>query len=178
MVALAILIFKDIRQGVTKGRSHHLVKLEFVVCTYILLTCLIYNFLLGNPFEASYWTSNRYNYIVHLFGPILFIGDFLLFSERGKLTKKTLLIMIYPYPYHYLAYIMIRSLVIEKQFTTFPKSLIVFPYFFLDCATLGNRGVALWVDILTMIFVVLGYLLKSIYDHMKKDAYSRLFKAM
>lgn len=136
MIALAVLTFKDLKKGITIGRSTHFVKLEFVVSTYILLTCLIYNFLLGNPFTAAYWTSNRYNYIVHLFGPILFILDFLLFSERGKITKKTpLLILIYPYCY--VAFIMIRSFFLEKQFTTFPKSLVVYPYFFLDRAKLG-----------------------------------------
>ena len=57
MIALAVLTFKDLKKGITIGRSTHFVKLEFVVSTYILLTCLIYNFLLGNPFTAAYRAS-------------------------------------------------------------------------------------------------------------------------
>ena len=101
-LGMMILLFvQTTRELLMKRESGHLLVVpQYLISIYILITCLIYNVLLGNPFSVSYWTRNSYNWIVHLAGPILFILDFFLFSKAGKLKKTTpLWIIIYPYIY-------------------------------------------------------------------------------
>lgn len=171
LIVMGLLTYftaKDIKNGATLGRSDHLVKAQFLTACYILITCLIYNLLLGNPFSVSYWTKNSYNWIVHLAGPLLFIADFFMFSERGRLSYRTpLYIMIYPYLY--VAFIMIRSFVLNSIYHgMIPKGYIVYPYFFLDLNSLGAGGLLMWIGILTVVFVTLAYVFYGLYNYHSK----------
>lgn len=145
-----------------------LTSLQCLASVWILITCLIYNTLLGNPFSIDYWTKNLHNPILHLFCPILFILDFLLFSKKN-IIKPFVPALCVTYPYIYILYIYIRSLHLKNLFTNaIPDSLVVYPYFFLDFDNLGISGVIRWVFILTIIFVSLGYLLLAIYTKLGK----------
>lgn len=55
-----------------KENAHSLVVPQYLISIYILITCLIYNVLLGNPFSASYWTRNSYKLVAKT--PCLAVG--------------------------------------------------------------------------------------------------------
>lgn len=164
---MMLLFVQTTRELLMKKESRHLLVVpQYLISIYILITCLIYNVLLGNPFSASYWTRNSYNWIVHLAGPILFILDFFLFSKAGKL-KKTTPLWIIIYPYIYVLFILVRGIMLNHTYHGhIPASYVVYPYFFLDVSHLGYSGVFLWVGILTIVFIALGYLFYAI-DRLK-----------
>lgn len=64
------------------------------------------------------------------------------------------LIMHVILPLIYVAFILIRALILGNSYSG-----TLYPYFFLNVERLGFGGVALWVIILVVIFIALGYIL-------------------
>jgi hypothetical protein len=113
----------------------------------ILVTLIIYNTLLGNMFDPTYWRVR--NVIMHLVGPMMVVIDFLLFNPKNNLKWRAILeSLILPYLY------VIVTLIIGL----FTNS---YPYFFLDVNNIGYSGVLGWVFILTLGFLVLSLALVS-----------------
>lgn len=173
-IVMSILLAGTIYTLITNKEAQlpGIVPLQFLTSIYILITCLIYNVLLGNPLSHAYWFTNSYNWIVHLAAPILFIIDFFLWSERGQL-KKTTPLFIMVYPYLYVAFIMVRSFHLSTLFAgKIPSSYIVYPYFFLDLKSLHWSGLLIWMGILTIVFISLGYLFYALYNYQEKNSFS------
>ena len=115
---------------------------RFVITIMILVTLIIYNTLLGNLFDPSYWRVR--NVIMHLVGPLMVVIDFLMFNPRNNLKWRVILdSLVLPYLY------VIITLIIGL----FTSS---YPYFFLDVNNIGYSGVLGWVFILTLGFLVLS----------------------
>lgn len=158
MMMFIINNIKLIKNGKTSGRQEKYITLEYGVSIWILITCLVYNVLLGSPFEASYWTTSLHNPILHLFGPIMFILDFFLFAKHGTIKNWSLMLSVV-YPYIYIAYIMIRGLILGNIYNgNIPQDFVVYPYFFLNVDELGYDGMLIWVAKLTVVFVGLGFI--------------------
>ncbi|MCV2231300.1 Pr6Pr family membrane protein [Acholeplasma manati] len=120
---------------------------RFVITIMILVTLIIYNTLLGNILDPTYWRVR--NVIMHLFGPMMVVIDFLLFNPKNNLKWRVILeSLILPYLY------VIVTLIIGL----FTNS---YPYFFLDVNNIGYGGVLGWVFILTLGFLVLSLALVS-----------------
>ncbi len=118
---------------------------RFVITILILVTLIIYNTLLGNMLEPSYWQVR--NVIMHLLGPILVVLDFLLFNPSNNLKWYAILYsLILPYLY----------VLVTLFIGVFTNS---YPYFFLDVNVIGYLGVFRWVLILTAGFLVLSAIL-------------------
>lgn len=118
---------------------------RFVITILILVTLIIYNTLLGDIFDPGYWRVR--NVIMHLVGPLLVVGDFLLFSKPNSIGWKAILYsLVLPYTY------VIVTLVIGL----FTHS---YPYFFLDVNDIGYIGVLGWVSVLTFGFIILSSIL-------------------
>ncbi|SDW33902.1 hypothetical protein SAMN04487759_11045 [Kandleria vitulina] len=155
--------YKDIKNKKTYGTSDDLIPLHFLAAIWILITSLVYNVLLSSPFTLTYWTSNLHNPILHLFGPILFILDLLLFSKR-KQVKSYVPLLCVTYPYIYIVLILARGSYLTNLYHgKIPQSYVVYPYFFLDVKHLGYLGVLRWVMILSVVFILLSYLMHFIY---------------
>jgi hypothetical protein len=120
---------------------------RFVITIMILVTLIIYNTLLGNMFDPSYWRVR--NVIMHLIGPIMVVLDFWLFNPKNNLKWRAILdSLILPYLY-------VTVTLIIGLFTN------SYPYFFLDVNNIGYGGVLGWVFILTLGFLVLSLALVS-----------------
>lgn len=92
------------------------------------------------------------NYIVHSIVPLLMIFDWLLFDPKGVFKKIDPFIWII-IPYVYLVF---AEILAATGYTFSGGSR--FPYFFIDSDLIGWNGVFLYVVVLTIFFIVLGYL--------------------
>ena len=162
--------YKDIKNKKMKGTSNDMIPFHFLAGIWILITSLVYNVLLSSPFTLSYWTDHIHNCILHLFGPILFILDLYLFSKR-KQVKTYVPLLCVTYPYLYIISILMRGRYLTGLYHgKIPHSYVVYPYFFLDVNHLGYLGVLRWVMILSVIFVLLGYVMHFIYSKTHNEA--------
>ncbi len=155
-----IWVIGRLAKGEKRGDDFPFTRIMFLASIWILITCLIYNFLLGDITSASYW-RNANNPILHLFGPIMFVVSYILFSKRRKL-KWWDPFLVLTFPYAYLAFIFIRAYMLGGVGDD------LYPYFFLDVSDLGVSGVAQWIAILTVIFVALGFVFVAINKGGKK----------
>lgn len=154
---------KRVKNGEKYGHNRKVRTLKFMTTIMILVTFLVYSILLGDPASVDFWTDLG-NLAKHVFAPVLFILDFFLFDEHGTVgifdPLKSVII-----PLIYVVYIFILGAAIDG---------FEYPYFFLDVNDIGYGGVVLWVLILLVVFIALGYLM-WLYDKlMKKDGKWRL----
>ena len=119
--------------------------IRFVITILILVTVIIYNTLLGNLFDPSYWRVR--NVIMHLVGPLLVVLDYMLFTKRNTVSWKAIgYSLVLPYAY------VVCTLIIGLFTHTYP-------YFFLDVNEIGYLGVLGWVFMLTIGFIFLSSML-------------------
>ena len=121
--------------------------LSVTVLLAMLVTGLIYSLVLvplnGNAPPLSDYT----NFSTHLLAPLLALGHFLFFSERGRLRIKGILAaMAYPIVY-WLIFVLIGG------------TIGFYPYFFMDPTRVGWTMLFVWFAALLAIFAVIGLLL-------------------
>ena len=133
---------------------------NFLCVILILVTFLVYNILLADENTVVQYFTSLSNMLLHVILPLMFILNWVLFYEHGKLKwHYPLLSMIMPLIY--VIFILIRA-----PFVTPGPDAVIYPYFFLDIGTLGWGGFALWVVVLLAVFVVIGYLIYAL-DRLK-----------
>ena len=167
MLALLLYTIRDYKKGEKYGLSASAPIFRFCVLIMILLTFLVANILLSNPFSAEYWT----NFIVVLLNlvlPVMFIVDYLLFSEHRTLNAFAPLYSVIM-PLIYFTFIMVRAEV------KLGSGDMAYPYFFLDASVLGYGTVLLYVLGLIFVFVALGYGVWA-YDKLVKDEKTQKLK--
>lgn len=130
-------------------------KFYFMSIIMILVTCLVYNFLLA---KSDYNSFGEYclaisNFCNHLILPIMFVVHWILFYEHGK-SKWYYPLLCVIIPLIYVLLIVIRALILGANYTG-----LKYPYFFLNVDKLGWGGFFGWVFALICIFVVLGYII-------------------
>lgn len=134
---------------------------KFMCMIMIMVTFFVYNILLAKDNGiVNYFTSIN-NLTMHVILPIMFVLDWILFYEHGK-TKWYYPLLSVVMPLVYVAFILIRGAIINHATVS-----IVYPYFFLNLDTLGWGGFSMWLSILIIAFVALGYLI-YMFDHIKQ----------
>ena len=158
VVTVIVLVdnVKRVKNGERTGHNKKVRTLKFMTTIMIMVTFLVYTILLGDPFSKEFWT-NLGNLTKHVFAPILFILDFFLFDEHRTVGVFDPLMSVI-IPLIYVVYIFILGAVI-KDFE--------YPYFFLDVNDIGYGGVAVWVVVLLVVFIAIGYLM-WLYDKLVK----------
>lgn len=132
--------------------------LKFISMTAILLTFFVFNLLLANAADrdpAQNFTVTSISFHVAL--PLMFVLDWLLFYEHPK-VRWTYPLYSTIFPLVYLAFVYVRAWAVGFD----PRVELLYPYFFLDLDEQGVAGVARWVLVLLVAFVVLGYLLMGV----------------
>lgn len=125
---------------------------KFLCVILIMVTFLVYNILLAKDKSASEYFTSLSNLLMHLILPVMFILDWILFYEHGKVKwYHPLLCTVMPLVY--VIFIVIRAAILKGT------DALLYPYFFLDADTLGWGGFFGWVSILVVIFVIIGYIL-------------------
>ena len=95
----------------------------------------------------------------HVVLPILYIADWFLFYERKKVMWYYPIASI-AFPLAYVIFLLIQAIILKFDSsiliptTTTP---LIYPYFFVNLDTQGVPGVLMWVGILAVAFVAVGF---------------------
>ena len=132
--------------------------LKFIGVLAILLTFLVFNFLLAGQLDRDPQANWRIASIsFHVILPIMYVLDWILFYEHKK-VRWFLPLASVVFPVLYVAFVYIRAAIVNFN----PEVPYLYPYFFLNLETLGVAGVAKWVLILFAGFIALGYIFYGI----------------
>ena len=144
---------------------------KFIGMLGILLTFLVFNIMLagaeGRDPQANWRIGSL---LFHVLLPIMYIVDWFLFYER-KQSKWYYPIASIGFPLAYVFFLLIQAIILGFDSsiliptTTTP---LIYPYFFVNIETLG-WGVLMWVGILLVAFVAVGYLFYGLDRLGKKD---------
>ena len=133
---------------------------KFIGMLGILLTFLVFNIMLAgaegrNP-QAN-WRVGSLTF--HVVLPIMYIADWFLFYER-KQSKWYYPIASIGFPLAYVIFLLIQACILGFDSsiliptTTTP---LIYPYFFVNIETQGVPGVLMWIAILSVAFVAMGF---------------------
>ena len=135
--------------------------LKFIGMLGILLTFLVFNIMLAGAEGRDPQSNWRVGSLIfHVVLPVMYIADWFLFYERKK-AKWYYPIASIAFPLVYVIFLLIQAVVLKFNSailiptTTTP---LIYPYFFVNLDTQGVSGVLMWIGILSVAFVVVGYL--------------------
>ena len=135
--------------------------LKFIGMLGILLTFLVFNIMLagaeGRDPQANWRVGSL---CFHVILPILYIADWFLFYERKK-CKWFYPVASIAFPLAYAIFLLIQAIILKFDSSILIPSTttpLIYPYFFVNLDTLGVSGVLMWIGILTVAFVAVGYL--------------------
>ena len=143
-------------------------RLRFISMLGALLTCLVFNLLLAGEEGRDPALNYQVESIMcHVLLPVLYTADWFLFYERGR-TRWSWPLLSALFPLAYCALVWVHALILR-----FDSSImnyngtdpLIYPYFFLNPDRQGAAGIARWIGILLLAFIVLGYLLYAA-DHL------------
>ena len=147
--------------------------LKFIGMLGILLTFLVFNIMLagaeGRDPKANWRVGSL---IFHVVLPIMYIADWFLFYERRK-AKWYHPIASIAFPLFYVIFLLIQAIILKFDSsiliptTTTP---LIYPYFFVNLDTQGTTGVLMWIGILSVAFLVVGFLFFLLDKLGKKDS--------
>ena len=143
-------------------------RVRFISMLGSVLTFIIFNALLANDPARDPALNYKVECILcHIVLPVLYVADWALFYEHGKVKWK--LPLLSPvFPLLYLVYVLIHAAILH-----FDSSImnyagtdpVIYPYFFLNPERVGFGGMAVWILFLLAAFIGLGYLF-MLADHM------------
>jgi hypothetical protein len=135
--------------------------LKFIGMLGILLTFLVFNIMLagaeGRDPQANWRIGSL---IFHVVLPVMYIADWFLFYERKKCRWYYPIASI-AFPLCYVIFLLIQAIILKFDSriliptTTTP---LIYPYFFVNLDTQGTSGVLMWIGILSVAFVAVGFL--------------------
>lgn len=151
-----IIMFIELVETIKKDKNEYVTKvplLKFIGLLAILLTFIIFNFMLAGDREPE---LNFYinSVLFHIILPIMYLIDWILFYEHKKVKWHYPLISV-SFPVIYAIFIFIRAWILDFN----PEAPYIYPYFFLNLDELGVMGVIKWILILSVIFIIIGYVI-------------------
>ena len=175
-LCLGIMFIALIQTACKRGNSY--VKavplMKFVGMLGILLTFLVFNLMLAGAEGRDPQLNWRIGSLLfHVVLPILYILDWFLFYERGK-CKRYYPIASIGFPLAYAIFLLIHAIILKFDssiMTPTPGSTtpLIYPYFFVNLDTQGVTGVLMWIAILAVAFVAVGFVFYGLDRIGKKD---------
>ena len=150
--------------------------LKFIGMLGILLTFLVFNIMLAGEEGRDPQLNWRIGSLLfHVILPILYIADWFLFYERKK-CKWYYPIASVGFPLAYAMFLLIQAIILKFDssiLTPTPNSTtpLIYPYFFVNIDKQGALGVLMWIGILSIVFVAVGFLFFWIDKLSKKTKY-------
>ena len=145
--------------------------LKFIGVLAILLTFVVFNTLLAGAADRDPQLNWRVgSLLAHVVLPIMFVADWFLFRERGK-VKWYYPIACAGFPLAYLAFIFVQAVILKFDTSILipgTKTPLIYPYFFVNLETQGAGGVAKWAVLLLVAFMAVGYLFYGIDKLLKR----------
>lgn len=158
---LAVL-FCELIQTIRKSGDSYVSacpRLKFIGMTAILLTFLVFNIMLA-PAREAYLNFTVNSIVFHVLMPILYIADWFLFYERKK-ARWTYPLLSVSFPLCYAIFVYAHAAILRFD-ATIPgagsNATLIYPYFFLNLETQGIGGVAMWLGILFVAIIIMGFL--------------------
>ena len=133
--------------------------LKFIGMLGILLTFLVFNFVLAGAADRNPQLNWRIGSICfHVVLPVMYIADWFLFYERKKSTWKYPIASI-SFPLAYAIFLLIHAAILgfDTSILTPTGTTLIYPYFFVNLETQGVPGVLIWIAILSVAFVAMGF---------------------
>ena len=132
--------------------------IKFIGMLGILLTFLVFNIMLAGARDPQLnWRVG--SLIFHVVLPIMYIADWFLFYER-KQTKKYYPIASIAFPLGYAIFLLIQAIILNFNTSILiptTETPLIYPYFFVNLDTQGVGGVLMWIVILAVAFVAIGF---------------------
>ena len=133
---------------------------KFIGMLGILLTFLVFNIMLAGAEGRDPQLNWRIGSILfHVVLPILYIADWFLFYER-KQSKWHYPIASAGFPLAYAIFLLIHAAILKFDssiLTPTGTGVLIYPYFFVNLETQGPTGVLMWVGILAVVFIAVGF---------------------
>ena len=133
--------------------------LKFIGMLGILLTFLVFNFVLAGAADRNPQLNWRIGSICfHVVLPLMYIADWFLFYERKKTTWRYPIASI-SFPLAYAIFLLIHAAILgfNTSILTPTGATLIYPYFFVNLETQGVPGVLMWIAILSVAFVAMGF---------------------
>ena len=133
--------------------------LKFIGMLGILLTFLVFNFVLAGAADRNPQLNWRIGSICfHVVLPLMYIADWFLFYERKKTTWRYPIASI-SFPLGYAIFLLIHAAILgfDTSILTPTGTTLIYPYFFVNLETQGVPGVLMWIAILSVAFVAMGF---------------------
>ena len=134
--------------------------LKFIGMLGILLTFLVFNIMLAGQAGRDPQLNWRIGSLCfHVVLPVLYIADWFLFYER-KQCKRFYPIASIGFPLAYVVFLLIQALILQFDNTILIPTTttpLIYPYFFVNLDTQGVGGVFMWIGILAVAFVAVGF---------------------
>ena len=134
--------------------------LKFIGMLGILLTFLVFNIMLAGAEGRDPQLNWRIGSLCfHVVLPIMYIADWFLFYDRKK-CKWYYPIASIAFPLAYMIFLLVQAIILKFDSsiliptTTTP---LIYPYFFVNLDTQGVGGVLMWIAILSVAFVAVGF---------------------
>ena len=134
--------------------------LKFIGMLGILLTFLVFNIMLAGAEGRAPQANWRIGSLLfHVVLPIMYIADWFLFYER-KQCKFYYPLVSAAFPLGYAVFLLIQAIILKFDSsiliptTTTP---LIYPYFFVNIDTQGVGGVLMWIVILAVAFIAMGF---------------------
>ena len=156
----AIIMFLELRDTAKKSIDSYVKTfpvLKFVALLSILLTFIIYNFVLAKSrdIKDSFVVSSV---TLHILLPLMFTFDYILFYEHGKI-KWYYPILSTIFPLIYTAFIFVHAAIHNFDSSIYypgRNDPFIYPYFFLNLDKYGIVGVRTNIVIILIVFVAFG----------------------
>ncbi len=133
--------------------------LKFIGMLGIVLTFLVFNFVLAGAADRDPKLNWRIGSICfHVVLPLMYIADWFLFYERKKTTWRYPIASI-SFPLGYAIFLLIHAAILgfDTSILTPTGTTLIYPYFFVNLETQGVPGVLMWIAILSVAFVAMGF---------------------
>ena len=151
------IVFAELIQTIKKKTDSYVSVapfLKFIGALAILLTFLVFNFLLAGQPDRDPQANWRISSIsFHVVLPIMYVFDWILFYEHKKIRWFYPLVSVV-FPAIYVIFIYVRAAILGFN----PDAPYIYPYFFLNLETQGVSGVTKWIVILFAGFIAMGFI--------------------
>ena len=134
--------------------------LKFIGMLGIVLTFLVFNFMLAGAEGRDPQLNWRIGSLTfHVVLPIMYVVDWFLFYER-KQCKWTYPIASISFPLCYAIFLLIHAAILGFNYNILTPTggTLIYPYFFVNLKTQGIGGVLMWIAILSVAFVAMGFI--------------------
>lgn len=161
LIAFICFVYREIRyKDIPKNDNYYIIKGAIIVAIFI--TAIVYRVALAptdfemGALKRSIENNHKEwaNFLVHTFSPLLVIGDYFLFDEKGRFKWYYPIIWLF-IPISYVFYVYIYSYWGGEFYSVGGSR--KYAYFFLDYEEIGKINVLKWIIFIAIFIEAVSY---------------------